>query len=84
MRTRLKGRPSQPGTKQMNEQYGSKFIFAPYLHGAQLGKRLKIFEMIVEESPYSLARQNSKPDTVVSMLIGLKEGELAWNIERRW
>ncbi|RMD79129.1 MAG: hypothetical protein D6823_05000, partial [Chloroflexi bacterium] len=49
MRTRLKLKPGQRGTKKLQALYGDRLICVRYRYDAESGRRLKTIELIVEE-----------------------------------
>ncbi len=52
MRTRLKLKPGQRGTKKLHELYGDRLVCVRYRYDAQNGRRLKTIEIIVEEKEW--------------------------------
>lgn len=52
MRTRLKLKPGQRGTKKLQALYGDRLICVRYRYDAENGRRLKTIELIVEEKAW--------------------------------
>lgn len=53
MRTRLKLKPGQRGTKKLQALYGDRLVCVRYRYDAEQGRRLKTIELIVEEKEWS-------------------------------
>ncbi|MEJ5346981.1 MAG: hypothetical protein WHS83_18885 [Chloroflexus sp.] len=49
MRTRLKLKPGQRGTKKLQALYGDRLICVRYRYDIATGRRLKTIELIVDE-----------------------------------
>lgn len=49
MRTRLKLKPGQRGTKKLLNQYGEQLVCVRYRYDAERKKRFKTVELIVDE-----------------------------------
>ncbi|WP_322512865.1 hypothetical protein [Chloroflexus sp.] len=52
MRTRLKLKPGQRGTKKLQAMYGDRLVCVRYRYDAEHGRRLKTIELIVEEKAW--------------------------------
>lgn len=59
MRVRLVRRPGQPGTKDLQKQYGERLICVRYRYDAALGRRYKTAEIIVEEAQWTPATRSA-------------------------
>jgi hypothetical protein len=65
MRTRLKLKPGQKGTRKLVAQYGKQLVCVRYRYDAQKQKRYKTIELIVDEIAW-------KPRPSAETLVGLK------------
>lgn len=74
MRTRLKLRPGQRGTKKLLAQYGDKLVCVRYRYDAQKRKRYKTVELIVDVVDWT--PPPPPPDTIVAVRI--EYGEQAY------
>lgn len=52
MRTRLKLKPGQRGTKKLQAIYGDRLVCVRYRYDTEQGRRLKTIELIVEEKEW--------------------------------
>ena len=59
MRTRLKLKPGQRGTKKLLRQYGSQLICVRYRYDEEKKRRYKTIELIVDEVPWEPSRIRS-------------------------
>lgn len=66
MRTRLKLKPGQRGTKRLVEQYGDRLVCVRYRYDEDQHKRYKTVELIVDEAEW---RPKPKPDTIVYLRV---------------
>lgn len=89
MRTRLKLRPGQRGTKKLLAQYGEQLLCVRYRYDAQQKKRYKTVELIVDTVPWEPPLTAS---TIVQLRVGLGETQIQralsdagglWNRARR-
>ncbi len=53
MRTRLKLKPGQRGTKKLQAMYGDRLVCVRYRYDLESGRRFKTIEIIVEEKEWS-------------------------------
>ncbi|WP_298816136.1 hypothetical protein [Chloroflexus sp.] len=60
MRTRLKLKPGQRGTKKLQALYGDRLVCVRYRYDAESGRRLKTIELIVEEKQWSPRAQSEQ------------------------
>lgn len=60
MRTRLKLKPGQRGTKKLQAMYGDRLICVRYRYDAEHGRRLKTIELIVDEKEWSPRDQGNQ------------------------
>jgi hypothetical protein len=92
MRTRLKLKPGQRGTKKLLAEYGEQMICVRYRYDAERRRRLKTVELIVEEVPWEPRSSKVTEETIVGVRVAWGERELysrvkgaggVWNKERR-
>ena len=79
MRTRVKLRPGQRGTKQWLNQYGDQLVCVRYRYDAQRRKRYTTIELIVAEADWT--PPPPPPDTVVGVRVAWGEAALARRIK---
>jgi hypothetical protein len=88
MRTRLKLKPGQKGTKELAAIYGERLVCVRYRYDEQTKKRYKTVELIVEEIEWE---PQLEPDDIVQVKVGYTEIELwqqvrraggKWNLEK--
>ncbi|MGQ9480368.1 hypothetical protein [Chloroflexus sp.] len=53
MRTRLKLKPGQRGTKKLQAMYGDRLVCVRYRYDIETGRRFKTIELIVDEKAWS-------------------------------
>ncbi len=58
MRTRLKLKPGQRGTKKLQAMYGDRLVCVRYRYDPDTGRRFKTIEIIVEEKEWTPRNQN--------------------------
>ncbi|MEF3274571.1 MAG: hypothetical protein K6356_09260 [Chloroflexus sp.] len=63
MRTRLKLKPGQRGTKKLHAQYGDRLVCVRYRYDTENGRRLKTIELIVEEKAWTPRTQATQFDS---------------------
>ena len=73
MRTRLKLKPGQDGTKKLLAQYGEQLVCVRYRYDDEKRKRYKTGELIVDESPWD---PKLKGDEMVGVRVELGEVNL--------
>jgi hypothetical protein len=78
MKTRLKLKPGQRGTKKLVEQYGDRLLCVRYRYDEAQQKRFKTIELIVDEVAW---KPTLKPDTFVDLRVGWGEANLADKIK---
>lgn len=92
MRTRLKLKPGQRGTKKMLEAYGEQLVCVRYRYDAERGKRFKTVELIVDEAVWQPRPRRPKGETIVGVRVKWGESQLSylvkqaggkWNRERK-
>ncbi|WP_322816587.1 hypothetical protein [Chloroflexus sp.] len=64
MRTRLKLKPGQRGTKKLQALYGDRLICVRYRYDFETGRRFKTIELIVDEKAWSPRDQHDEVDRV--------------------
>lgn len=64
MRTRLKLKPGQRGTKKLQALYGDRLVCVRYRYDAEHGRRLKTIELIVEEKEWSPRDRDEPAETI--------------------
>ena len=79
MRTRLKLKPGQRGTKKLLAEYGPRLVCVRYRYDAQRRKRFKTIELIVDEAEW---KPKPKPDTLVHLEVAWGEAYLARRIKQ--
>lgn len=94
MRTRLKLKPGQAGTKKLLMKYGDQLVCVRYRYDERRKKRYKTVEVIVDEVEWKpkVKAKTLTAGTVVGVKVGVEEVELRkrvrqaggrWNGERR-
>lgn len=92
MKTRVKLKPGQHGTKKLVETYGDALVCVRYRYDAQKQKQYKTVEIIVSESDWTPPPAKYLDSTLVALKIGAKETILQsqvkavggkWDIERK-
>jgi hypothetical protein len=73
LRTRLKLRPGQRGTKKLLAQYGDQLLCVRYRYDAQRKKRYKTVELIVDVVDWEPRPAPIAPATIVRLRVGLEE-----------
>jgi hypothetical protein len=90
MRTRVKLRPGQRGTKRLLKQYGEQLVCVRYRYDAERRKRYTTIELIVASADWE--PPPPAPDTIVGVRVVWGEAALAhkikaaggqWNRQRR-
>lgn len=87
MRTRLKLRPGQRGTKRLVEEYGDRLVCVRYRYDEVLERRFKTIELIVEEIVWKPKVKPFQADALVDVRVEWGEKELASRVKRaggRW
>ena len=92
MRTRLKLKPGQRGTKKVLTKYGDRLICVRYRYDEVHKKRYKTVELIEEEVAWEPKATVTADHTLVEIQVDWSEGELRqqikasggrWNPERK-
>lgn len=86
-RTRLMLKPGQRGTKKLTELYGDQLICIRYRYDAEIGRRYKTVELIVDEGPWIPRKSRIQPGAMVDIKIGFSEVDLQKKISAaggRW
>ena len=73
MRTRVKLKPGQKGTKTLSEQYGDSLICIRYRYDEKARKRYKTVEIIVSEGEWNPPPAKYSDGTLVQLKIGIRE-----------
>lgn len=77
MKTRLKLKPGQKGTKALVDKYGDELICVRYRYDEKSRTRLKTIELIVDKKELPAPRQKIAEDgTVVPVMIAYGQREL--------
>jgi hypothetical protein len=76
MKTRVKLKPGQKGTKKLTEQYGESLVCVRYRYDAEKHKKYKTVEIIVNESEWTPPPARYAAGTLVSLRIGPMEKAL--------
>jgi len=79
MRTRVKLRPGQRGTKQWVAKYGDRLVCVRYRYDAQHHKRYTTVEVIVAEGPWT--PPPPAPDAIVGVRVAWGEAAPARQIK---
>jgi hypothetical protein len=77
MRTRVKLRPGQRGTKRWLAKYGDQLVCVRYRYDAQHRKRYTTVELIVAEAEWT----PPPPATIVGVRVAWSEADLARTIK---
>lgn len=84
MRTRLKLKPGQRGTKKLLQQYGARLICVRYRYDEDRQRRYKTVELIVDEVEW---RPRLRPGTIVYLRVAWDEKDIQAKIRQtggRW
>lgn len=73
MKTRVKLKPGQKGTKKLTAQYGDKLVCVRYRYDIEKRKRVKTVEIIVEEGDWIPPSAKYSAGTMVPLRIGPRE-----------
>jgi len=73
MRTRLRLKPGQKGTKQLAAQDGDRLVCVRYRYDAQREKRFKTVELIVAEGAWQPLAPRFADGAMVAVRVGLAE-----------
>lgn len=87
MRTKLKLRPGQRGTKRLADEYGDRLVCVRYRCDEGQEKRFKTVELIIEEIRWRPKARPLAADALVDVRIEWGEKELAGRVKRaggRW
>ena len=79
MRTRVKLRPGQRGTKQWLAKYGDQLVCVRYRYDAHRRTRYTTVELIVAQAPWSPPPPS--PDMILGIRVAWGEAELARTIK---
>jgi len=86
MRTRLKLKPGDRGTKKQVQEYGDRLVCVRYRYDVLRQKRYKTVELIVDEVPWK-PTAGVDPDQIVPLRIGFEEKDLQVRVKAaggRW
>lgn len=87
MRTRVKLKPGQNGTKKYVNQYGDALVCVRYRYDAQKRKQYKTVEIVVSESDWDPPPAKYPDSTLVGLKIGVQETTLQTQVKAvggRW
>lgn len=87
MRTKLKLKPGQKGTKKLAAEYGDALVCVRYRYDKVKQVRLKTVELIVESKPWTAGPPTYKDTDLVPVYIGFSDTasrELAKAARGRW
>lgn len=87
MRTRLKLKPGQRGTKKLLAHFGDRLVCVRYRYDEEQKKRFKTVELIVEAIDWEPKARRMAGDTLVRVRVGLPEVEVRHQVKRaggRW
>jgi hypothetical protein len=73
MRTRVKLKPGQNGTKKLTAHYGERLVCVRYRYDIERRKRFKTVEIIVEESDWTPSPTKYSAGSMVPLRIGPRE-----------
>jgi hypothetical protein len=73
MKTKVKLKPGQKGTKKLTEQYGDGLICVRYRYDAATHKQYKTVEIVVSESNWIPPPAKYPDSALVSLRIGVRE-----------
>lgn len=73
MKTRVKLKPGQPGTKKHVKKYGDALVCVRYRYDAEKRKQYKTVEIIVSESEWTPPPAKYPDSTLVALNIGARE-----------
>lgn len=76
MKTRVKLKPGQKGTKKLVAQYGDALICVRYRYDVEKRKQLKTVEIIVDENDWNPPPAKYPNDALVPLQIGFAEKSL--------
>jgi hypothetical protein len=82
MRTRLRLKPGQPGTKKLLAKYGERLVCVRYRYDEQKKKRYKTVELILEETAWEPGERRWAGNSVVRLRVGAQEGEVQRQVRR--
>jgi hypothetical protein len=87
MKTRVKLKPGQKGTKKLTEQYGDSLICIRYRYDAKTRKQYKTVEIIVSESEWTPPPAKYLDGELVPVKIGINQTALQAQVKSvggRW
>ena len=73
MKTRVKLKPGQKGTKRLTEQYGDALICVRYRYDAKTCKRYKTVEIVVSEADWTPPPAKFPDGSLVPLKIDVKD-----------
>ncbi len=77
MRTRLKLKPGQKGTKKLVEEYGDRLVCVRYRYDEEQEKRFKTVELVVDEIGWTPKTKPIVGETIVGVRVEWGEKEIA-------
>ena len=86
MKTRLRLKPGQKGTKKLAAEYGDRLVCVRYRYDSERKKRVKTIELIIEEVDWS-PKDIPVPDMIVGVRVAIGEVELQRSLRKagaRW
>ncbi len=78
MKTRLKLKPGQKGTKRLVDIYGDALVCVRYRYGEESQERVKTVEIIVEKKAWTPPPPRFADDALVPVRIAYAESEMKW------
>jgi len=87
MKTRVKLKPGQKGTKKLTAQYGDSLVCVRYRYDVENRKKMKTVELIVDESDWTPQKARYPAGAMVPLRIGSQEKSLQEQIRElggRW
>ena len=82
MRTRLKLKPGQPGTRKLDAQYGDRLAGVRYRYDAEKKKRYKTVEIIVDEVAWTPKPGRPRGDAMAAIRVNWGEAEIGRQVKR--
>lgn len=81
MRTKVKLKPGEKGTKGLLKQYGDALVCVRYRYDETRKKQIKTVELIVSESDWTPPPPRYSASTLVGLKIGINEKELQQQVK---
>ena len=87
MKTRVKLKPGQKGTKKLTAQYGETLVCVRYRYDVENRKKMKTVELIVDESEWTPPKAKYPAGALVPLRISSQEKSLQEQVRElggRW